>query len=420
MMSKIFLLSNLLQGLTWTPVNFFIMQFVLPPETAAVLTGMTVVLSLLASLVCRLKIKAYLYNIISLSVSVLTAFVFAETAVGKVITAALCMFGFIRTWYGLKKGNDFAVQTALIALFVNIVYAFINRLSIMDEGTQIGNITILISVISSVIVLIVRQVDDSRSFGKASMDISNTQRRNNQIFGGMIILVLILMGAVGRVSEIYKFIFNIIGKVLQLFSKLFSPGVPAPGGNASNFPAQGQAAPEGLFDKIIRIVMDVMAVLLIAAFTVYFLYVITKLIIKLVRKIAKWLANREAVPVILNENGLVDEKQSLYGKNLKNIADRFLNRARNLFSREVPYSKLPDGKAKVRRLFRNFVNDSMKTGVSIRRSSTADEICRGASAAVPDDRDFNLLMSKNYNSVRYGDAEPMPEELKRLEEKLLK
>ncbi|HEX2927418.1 MAG TPA: hypothetical protein VHP38_14360 [Ruminiclostridium sp.] len=418
-MSKVFVLSNLLQGLIWMPLYFFVMQFILPPDTAAALSGFMVVMAVLASLICRLKIKAYLYNIISLAVSVCTAFIFAGNAMGKVIVALLSITVFMRIWFGLRNRNDYAVQTALIALFMNIAYAVINRVSLMKDSVGYGNAAILISVISSVIVLIVRQVDDSRSFGKASMDISKTQRRNNQIFGGILILALVLMGTVGRVSELYKFIITLIGKIFGLFGKLLNSGYPAPGQQqAPNFPAPEAASP-GLFDKIMRIVLDVMAVALIAAFTLYLFYVIAKLIIKLVRKIAKWLGNKEKAPAILNENGLIDEKQSLYGRNIKNIADRFLSRARNLFGREVPYGRLPDGKAKVRRLFRYFISNSAKMGVSVKRSSTADEICAEASAVQPVETEFNELMAKTYNSVRYGDSEPVPDELKKLEDKLL-
>ncbi len=84
-------------------------------------------------------------------------------------------------------------------------------------------------------------------------------------------------------------------------------------------------ADSSLFAKIMQIVLDVLA---IAAFCGYLLYILAKLIIRLVRKIANWLRNREESPVILNENGLVDEKQSLYGKNLRKLADRFMNRAK--------------------------------------------------------------------------------------------
>lgn len=418
-MSKLFLLTNVFQGLAWMPVNFFIMQLVLSASTAVVLSFLMVVLTFLASLLCQFNIKAYLYNTISLAVSIFIGVASGGTVIGRFIVTVLCMVALVITWYCLKEENDFSMQTAILTLIINIIYGVINRVADMSDSVRYGNAAICISVISSVVLLIVRQVDTSRSFGKTNMDISRTQRRNNRIFGGVMILVLILMGTLGRISEIYKFVLRLIGKTFILLGMLLSPGATqAEEKPMQQFQFPGVKASSGLFDEILKVVLDVLAVILIAGFTIYFVYGITKLIIKLVRSIARWLGNREASAVIISENGLIDEKQSLYGKNLKNITGRFLNRARNIFSREVPYNKLPDGKAKVRRLFRNFVNKSVRMGVPVKNSSTAEEISKGSSAAAPLDTEVNNLMAKSYNAARYGDMEPLPGELKVLEEKL--
>ncbi|ACL76864.1 hypothetical protein [Ruminiclostridium cellulolyticum] len=418
-MSKLFLLTNVFQGLAWMPVNFFIMQLVLPASTAVVLSFLMVVLTFLAPLLCQFNIKAYLYNTVSLAVSIFIGVASGGTVVGRFIVTVLCMVALVITWYCLKEENDFSMQTAILTLIINIIYGVINRVADMSDSVRYGNAAICISVISSVVLLIVRQVDTSRSFGKTNMDISRTQRRNNRIFGGVMILVLILMGTLGRISEIYKFVLRLIGKTFNLLGMLLSPGATqAEEKPMQQFQFPGVKASSGLFDEILKVVLDVLAVILIAGFTIYFVYGITKLIIQLVRNIARWLGNREASAVIVSENGLIDEKQSLYGKNLKNITGRFLNRARNIFSREVPYNKLPDGKAKVRRLFRNFVNKSVRMGVPVKNSSTAEEISKGSSAAAPLDTEVNNLMAKSYNAARYGDMEPLPGELKILEEKL--
>ncbi|AEY64939.1 hypothetical protein [Clostridium sp. BNL1100] len=415
-MSKLFLLSNVLQGFAWMPFNFFIMQLVLPAETAVVLSVLMVVLAILASLICSLNIKAYLYNPVSLAVSIFIGVAGAGTVLGRLIVTIMCMVVFISIWYSLKKENDFSMQTAVFALIINVIYGVMNKVADISDSVRYGNAAICISVISAVILLIVRQVDDSRSFGKATMDISRTQRKNNRIFGGVILLVLVLMGTLGRVSEIYKFVLSLIGKIFKFLGMLLSPGAThAEENQMQQFP--GVKPTSSLFEQILKVVLDVLAIVLIAAFTIYLLYTISKLIIKLIRSIAGWLANREAAAIIINENGLIDEKQSLYGKNIKKITNGFLNRARGLFNREVPYNKLPDGKAKLRRLFRNFVDKSMQIGVTIKKSSTADEISRGASAAVPSETELNSLMSESYNAVRYGDMEPSPGDLEILEEK---
>ncbi len=415
-MLKLFLLSNVLQGLAWMPFSFFIMQLVLPADTAFVLSVLIVVITFVASLVCSLNIKAYMYKIISLAVSIFIGVAGAETVLGRLIVTIMFMVAFMSIWYNLKKENDFSMQTAVFALIINVIYGVMNKVAEMSESVRYGNAAICISVISAVILLIVRQVDDSRSFGKATMDISRTQRNNNRIFGGVILLVLIIMGTLGRVSEIYKFVLGLIGKIFKFLGMLLSPGAThAEENQMQQFP--GVKPTSSFFEQILKVVLDVLAIILIAVFTAYLLYTIAKLIIKLIRSIAGWLANREAAAIIINENGLIDEKQSLYGKNLKKITNGFLNRARGLFSREVPYNKLPDGKAKLRRLFRNFVDKSMGIGVNVKKSSTANEISRGASATVPSEKELNNLMSDNYNAVRYGDMEPSSEDLEILEEK---
>ncbi len=301
-MSKLFLPINVLQGLAWMPITYFIMQLILPANTSVVLSVTMVVLAFGATLICRFNIKAYMYNTISLGVSVLVGVVAAGTVLGRLIVTILCMAVFLGTWYGLKKENDLSMQTAILALIINIIYGVINKVADMSDSVRYGNAIICISVISVVLILILRQLDDSRRFGTASMDISRTQRKNNRIFGGVILLVLIIMGTFGRISEIYKFVFRLVGKIFEMLAMLLSPGKT----QAEEKPMPGQQFPgvkesSSLFDEILRVVLDVFAVILIAAFTIYLFYTITKLVIKLIRNIAGWLSNREAAAVIVNE-----------------------------------------------------------------------------------------------------------------------
>ncbi|WP_242855576.1 hypothetical protein [Ruminiclostridium josui] len=317
-MSKMFLLSNVLQSLALIPLNFFIMQFVLPADNALILSVIIVVITFLSSWVCSLNIKAYLHNPVSLAVSIFIGVASTNTVLGRLIVTVMFMVVLISIRYSLKKENDLSMQTAVSALIINVICGVINNVGDMSDSVPYGNAAICISVISAVILLIVRQVDDSRSFGKAAMDISRTQRKNNRIFGGVILLVLIIMGTFGRVSEIYKFVLRLIGRIFQFLVMLLSP--EATHSEENQIPAQqfqGAKASSSLFDEILKVILDIFAVILIAAFTVYILYTIAKLIIKLVRGIIRWLANRESAAIIVNENGLIDEKQSLYGKNIK-------------------------------------------------------------------------------------------------------
>jgi hypothetical protein len=422
-MSGLLSLSNMLQCLVWMPVNFFAMQLVLPPYLALMLSGIMALLAFIFSVFCRHGIKAYVYKLVAAAVSVLMAVSFAGLGIGTVIIILLCMIVFMRVWSTMKSGKDLAIQAALLSLFLNVLFAFLNVAAIMHDAVQYGNAAIFVSTVSSVVVLIIKQMDESRSFGKNSMDISKTQRRNNQIFGGVFIIVLLLLGSVGHVSNVYKLVLGLLGKTISLIMGLFTSS-----GEIQTAPPQTDKVLDrgvvggntSLFEKITQVLIYTIAAVAILAFIALVMYTVVKCLIKLIDIIKKWLGNREEISAIYRENGHIDEKQSLYGKNLKNMADRLRNAAKGFFDQEIPYNKLPDQKAKVRRLLKYFSESVKQKGVAVKISSTADEICREASNVSPGETEFNSLLSKCYNSVRYGDMSPLPHELQRLEEKILK
>jgi hypothetical protein len=65
-------------------------------------------------------------------------------------------------------------------------------------------------------------------------------------------------------------------------------------------------------------------------------------------------------------------------------------------------------------------NKAQQAGVRISKSSTAEEICQGVSDKEPQTKQFDDLMPKCFDSVRYGEVGQSPQELLELEHKLLK
>jgi len=144
------------------------------------------------------------------------------------------------------------------------------------------------------------------------------------------------------------------------------------------------------------------------------------MIFKLIRWIMNWLKNGEQTALRFSEDGHVDERQSLYNRNLKNMAKKLHDIATSLFDREIPYNKLPNDIAKIRRLFKIYKNNVQQAGVKISSSSTAQEICNNVSDKSPETKQFNNLLSKCYEAARYDEATPSPQELQQMENKLLK
>ncbi len=102
------------------------------------------------------------------------------------------------------------------------------------------------------------------------------------------------------------------------------------------------------------------------------------------------------------------------------MVNKIRQRAQGLFIREIPYNKLPNGIAKMRRLFKHYKDKAQLAGVQTSKSSTSEEICTGVSDKLPETSEFNALMAKCYGAARYGETEPLPEELHILENKLIR
>jgi hypothetical protein len=286
-----------------------------------------------------------------------------------------------------------------------------------------GNIAICVSTAASITVLVIKQMDESRRFGSNTMDISTIQRRNNQIFGGIMLTVLLLAGAAGQVTTIYRFVFSVIGSFFAFLAGLLAPGsvnTPPASQQLEDFLDKTGAKDPSLFEKIFLMLLNVLSAVLVIAALIFLIYHIIKFIVRLIIKFVRWLRSGEHSVETVSEYGHTDEKESLLNRNLKNMAHKFRNMAAGLFNREIPYSNLPDGISKVRRLFIYFVNNVKKTGVKVPNASTARELCRDAGGIVPEASQFNALLADCYDRARYGDTAPTEQQLRQLEEKLLK
>lgn len=423
-MFDIFYMTAVLQNVISMSIFFLLLQLVLPANEALVLSVLMTVVAAAACFLCRLKLKTYLYRLISFALSVLLAGIIAKISIAAVILALLFLYVFTRVRSTVVFRKDISVQLSVLAIIMNIFMALMYYSTTLRSIAVQGNVTIVISTIGAVIVLVLKQVDDSRRFGKNNMDISRVQKKNNRIFTGVILFLLLIVSSVGHVSSIYKFVLGLIAKVIGLFMDLLymlmrNKG-SGPQGPAMPDIVAGEPGRQTLFDKIINILVYAVAIAVLAASIGYVLYKLAKFIVNLIRKLINWLKTGQQAVDTITEFGHTDEKQSILADSLRNFAQGFYNRAAGLFAREIPYHKLPDDISKVRRLFKYFRNKTKRAGVNTGYSLTAQELCREAGDAEPGSEPFNGLMARCYDSARYGDAAPTPEELRKLEEKLLK
>jgi sugar-specific transcriptional regulator TrmB len=229
----------------------------------------------------------------------------------------------------------------------------------------------------------------------------------------------VVISSIGQVSNIYNSILKAFAEFIKLLQYLFAflkleDAKQQPSSAPDTVIVNAGEEPSILWIILEKIVYAIILVI-IAAILGYAIYALTKWFIKVIKRFLNWLKNKEQYTLRVYENGHVDEKESLYNKNLKRLAKKISKATKSLFEKEIPYNKLPDEKAKVRRLFKYFLN-----GVSINISSTAEEICSQASGISPETNEFNNLMSRNYNGARYGDLAPSRQDLEQLESKLLK
>ncbi len=422
-MSVLFLLTSLLGCLAFVPMSFTVFQFFITPENAFLLSLILCIVTIIACILCHLEIKSFLYRIISAISSIIFAYVISGNVdFFMIIVAAICIFIFTRVKKEMTPFRSMAIQIVAAALLFNIPLTFIATKGIADISAMYSNIAVLISTISSIVLLIIKQTDASRRFGNKDMRIGGTQRRNNRIFAIAALVILFSISAIGQVQNIYKLIINIIAWVIKKFGKIFEivESGELSGTSQPDMPMQMELTEPSLLERIIQAITEVLIYAITIAFIVIIIYSIFRALLATVKKIINWFRNGEQEVHRYYEDGHFDEKQSLYNKNLNKIVNKIRQRAEGLFAREVPYNKLPNGIAKTRRLFKYYKEKAQLAGVQIGKSSTSEEICSDLSDKLPETNDFNILMAKCYGQARYGEAEPIPEELHILENKLIR
>ncbi len=422
-MSVLFLLTSLLGCLAFVPMSFTIFQLFITSGNAFLLSLGLCIVTTAACLLCHLKIKPLIYRIISAIASITFAYVISGNVdLFMVIIAAICIFIFTRVKKEMNTFKSMAIQMAAAAFLFNIPLSFIATKGIADISAKYSNIAVLISTISSVVLLIMKQTDDSRRFGSKDMRIGSTQRKNNRIFAIVAMVILFSISAIGQVQNIYKLIINFIAWIIKKFWQIFQivKSGEVPGKSQPNMPIQMELTEPSLFERIIKAIIEVLIIAITIAFIGLIIYSIVRALLATVKKIINWFRNGEQSVQRYYEDGHIDEKQSLYNKNLNNLINKIRQRAEGLFIREIPYNKLPNGIAKTRRLFKYYKDKAQLVGVHLSKSSTSEEICREVSEKLPETSDFNALMAKCYGTARYGEAEPLLEELHMLENKLIR
>ncbi len=416
-MFGIFVLTCILECLIFLPISFTAFQFYLSPNNAFLLSIGLSLVSVSACFICRLKLKGFLYKCITCSLSILFAYLIAgQVSILMGLIVAICIFIFIRIRLDMMSGTDLVMQMTGAALLFNILLAFLAFKSNNFISSRYSNIAILISTTAIIILLVIRQTDHSRKFGKNNMRIGTTQRKNNQVLAVAALVILFAVSAIGQVSNIYRFVLNIFAWLGKLFANIFKPvQFELPENKEMIENTLNSAGERTILDTIV----EILSVIIIVAVIGLVLFFFIKLIINLCRKLMNWFKGGEQKVKRYYENGHVDEGQSLLNKNLSNIAKKIRNML-GVFDREVPYNKLPNRIEKTRRLFRNYRDKVQHAGMIINKSSTAEEICKEVSEKNPQTKPINSLLSECYDAARYGNIEPSLKELAELESKLLK
>lgn len=421
-MFGIFTITAILDVLMVTPCLYILLQLVMPQTVAFILSFMFNLVVLAAILICKFKPGPFIYKLVTVILSALIAFLTAGLSLGGLIVVIVCIIIFTKIRTDLATGRDSAVQLATAAIVINIPLAILFYNTGLAGMAFYGNITICISTVTSIIVLVMKQVDDSRRFGKNEMSISSTQRKNNQVFASVIVVVLLLLGSFGQIASIYRFIISLIVRFFGLIASLLSYGdsaSPAPQAQMQQLFETAGAEDPSLLDRIFIVIIYAIGTLIIVAFTAMVIYSVFRFIVKMILRLITWLKSGEERVDTISENGHTDEKESLLNRNLKNMADRFRNMASDIFNREVPYDKLPDDISKVRRLLKYFISKAREHGVKVTASSTAREICRDAGGISLGTEQLNALLADCYEKARYDNTAPAPEQLGQLEKEFL-
>ncbi len=415
-------LTSILEILVLMPGFFFILQLFLPPTLAFMISCLFNFVAVAAILISKLKPGPFIYKLITIVLSAAIAFGVAGLSFGGAITAMICLFVFSRVRTEVLTGRDLSIQLATGAMFLNIPLGLFIHTSDLESLKFFGNIAICISAVTSILVLVTKQLDESRRFGKNSMGISSTQRKNTQVFAGILVLILIAVSSFGNIAAVFEFVLNSILRFMDLIASLFTTNNTAISQSKQQmqlmFESAGVREPS-LFERIFLLVLNAIVVIVLAVGIIFFLYTIVKLLVRLVISFVRWLKSGEHAIDTVSENGHTDEKESLLDRNLRNFVHRLQNMAEGISNREVPYDKLTDV-LKVRRLFKYFIKRVRSSGAVISNTSTAQEICRDAGGISPAPEQLNELLAHCYDKARYDNTAPTKEQLSQLEEQLLK
>lgn len=415
-MFTLFTLTFILQYLALSSISFAIFQFFIPAPWAILLSFSLCIVAVLGNVLSKLITNVYIYRFASVGISILSAVIIVRRM--SITMPLIAIFFFVillNVNINFNTGRDNVDFTIPIVLIFNVFLALLNENIQLSTLKPYFNVLIFISTISVVILLIVRQINTSRTFAKRSMNISKFQKKNNIIFATVTIVLLLIISSFGRVSDIFKIIGYIFLKFVDLLYFLFGSNF---NGKVKEAPvkelqASGVDQPFGIFDWIFTILAGLL-IIIIAGFIVFKLI---KSIIKLTKRIIAWFKDGEKAVYQFAEDGHVDEKTNILNKNINKMAKRLRDRIGGLFDREVPYRKLQNDMLRVRRLFKYFYEDVRKSRLNIKNSNTAAEICSKVSESSPDTLQYNSTMSKCYDAARYGNMNPTPEELKLLERK---
>lgn len=422
-MFGIFTFTSILEMLMLMPGAYMVLQIFMPPVTAFMLTCLFNLLVLAAILICRRKPGPFVYKSVTLVVSALVGLLTAGINPGGLVVFVAGIFIFTHVRTVLATGRDIGVQMAMASIIINILLAIVFVRASNYSLVFFGNITLGLSVAASVTVLVLKQVDDSRRFGKSTMDISSIQQKNNRVFAGILLVILIFAGTFGQVSAIYGFVARTVGWLLSAMSSLFGSGdknAALPEVQEQDLLMNAGTQDPSLFQKIFIIVINALGVLIVIGIVFLILYHLVKLIISIVTSLISWFKSGQHFVDVVSEDGHTDEKESLLDRNLKNFVSRVKNTAAGIFAREMPYDSLPDDVAKVRRLMKYFIRHLKGKGAVIPPASTARELCGESGAAEPQNLELNTLLAQCYDRARYADLAPEKKQLELLEEKLLK
>ncbi len=289
-MSVLFLLTNLLGCLAFVPMSFTVFQLFITSANAFLLSLGLCIVTTIACLLCHLKIKPFIYRIISAVSAIIFGYIISGNVdLFMVIIAAICIYIFTRVKKEMNTFKSMAVQMAAAAFLFNIPLSFIATKGIVDISAKYSNIAVLISTISTVVLLIIKQIDDSRRFGSKDMRIGGTQRRNNKIFAIAALVILFSISAIGQVQSIYKLIINIIAWIIKKFGKIFEivKRGELSGTSQSKMPIEMELTEPSLIQQIIQVIIQVLIFAITIAFIGLLIYSIIKTLLATVKKIYK-------------------------------------------------------------------------------------------------------------------------------------